>query len=146
MKKVLYSLLICTSATLFAQKNPNVKFAVLNDIVGTTALFDGQKEVVQLKQNYKTTASLPQNLKKFSFLAEKGLSEFKLKNNAGILDNLSIASLNKSYKIPAETPVVIEGYEFSNPDTMIFGEILQNVEVKDNNGKKSLFVTTTAKK
>ncbi|MBW3524402.1 hypothetical protein [Chryseobacterium sp. NKUCC03_KSP] len=144
MKKVLYSLFIFASATLFAQKNTKVKFAVLEGMVGTTTLFDSQKDYMQSKQAYKA-ASLPQKLKKFSFIADQGLTEFKLKNNAGILDNMSLAQFNEQYDLPKDTPVIIEGYEFKDTSTRIFAEIAQQIEVKDHNGVKSLFITTTAK-
>lgn len=144
MKKVLYSLFIFASATLFAQKNTKVKFAVLGDMVGTTALFESQKEYVQSKQAYKA-ANLPQKLKKFSFIADQGLTEVKFKNNVGPLDNVSLAQYNEQNNLPKNTPVIIEGYEFKDTSMRIYAEIAQQVEVKDYNGVKSVFITTTAK-
>lgn len=144
MKKVLYSLFIFTSATLFAQKNTKVKFAVLEDMVGTTTLFENQKQYIKSTQAYKS-ANLPQKLKKFSFIADQGLTEVKLKNDAGILDNISLAQLNEQNNLPKNTPVIIEGYEFKDTAMRIFAEIAQEVDVKDYNGVKSLFITTTRK-
>ena len=144
MKKILYSLFIFASATLFAQKNTKVKFAVAGDMVGTTTLFENQKEYVQSKQAYKA-ANLPQKLKKFSFIADQGLTEVKFKNNVGPLDNVSLAQYNEQHNIPKDTPVIIEGYEFKDTNMRIYAEIAQQVEVKDYNGVKSVFITTTAK-
>ncbi|WP_265429278.1 hypothetical protein [Chryseobacterium sp. YIM B08800] len=144
MKKVLYSLFIFASATLFAQKNTKVKFAVLEDMVGTTTLFENQKQYIKSTQAYKS-ANLPQKLKKFSFIADQGLTEVKLKNDAGILDNISLAQLNEQNNLPKNTPVIIEGYEFKDTAMRIFAEIAQVVDVKDYNGVKSLFITTTRK-
>ncbi|WP_435523586.1 hypothetical protein [Chryseobacterium indoltheticum] len=144
MKKVLYSLFIFASATLFAQKNTKVKFAVLEDMVGTTTLFENQKQYIKSTQAYKS-ANLPQKLKKFSFIADQGLTEVKLKNDAGILDNISLAQLNEQNNLPKNTPVIIEGYEFKDTAMRIFAEIAQEVDVKDYNGVKSLFITTTRK-
>jgi hypothetical protein len=146
MKKLLYSFLILSSATLFAQKNPATKFAVANDVVGTVDMFNGKKDIIQSMNVYKTTANLPQNLKKFSYLADQGIVEFKLKKGYENLDRITLAQLNEQQNIAKDTPVLIDGYEFSNTDTSVFGDILANVEVKDNNGKKSLFITTTQKK
>lgn len=144
MKKILYSLFIFASATLFAQKNTKIKFAVAGDMVGTTTLFENQKAYVQGTQAYKA-ANLPQKLKKFSFIADQGLTEVKLKNNVGPLDNASLAQYNEQHNLPKETPVIIEGYEFKDTAMRIYAEIAQQVEVKDYNGVKSVFITTTAK-
>ncbi|OCK50324.1 hypothetical protein BA768_20240 [Chryseobacterium sp. CBo1] len=145
MKKILYSLFIFASATLFAQKNPNVKFAVSGDMIGTVAMFESQKDFVQSTQVYKTAASLPQKLKKFSFLADQGLTEVKFKNNVSPFDNISLASFNQQSNLPKDTPVFIEGYEFKDTNMRVFSEIAQNLEVKDYNGVKTLFITSTRK-
>ena len=144
MKKVLYSLFIFASATLFAQKNTKIKFAILEDMVGTTTLFENQKEYVKSTQAYKS-ANLPQKFKKFSFIADQGLTEVKFKNNVGLLDNISLAQLNEQNNLPKDTPVIIEGYEFKDTAMRIYAEIAQQVDIKDYNGVKSLFITTTAK-
>jgi len=144
MKKILYSLFIFASATLFAQKNTKVKFAVLEDMVGTTTLFERQKEYVKSTQAYKI-ANLPQKLKKFSFIAEQGLTEVKYKNNVGLPDNVSLAQINEQNNLPKDTPAIIEGYEFKDTNMRIYAEIAQQVEVREYNGVKSLFITTTAK-
>ena len=135
---------IFASATLFAQKNTKVKFAVLEDMVGTTTLFERQKEYVKSTQTYKI-ANLPQKFKKFSFIAEQGLTEVKYKNNVGLPDNVSLAQLNEQNNLPKDTPAIIEGYEFKDTNMRIYAEIAQQVEVREYNGVKSLFITTTAK-
>jgi hypothetical protein len=145
MKKFLYSFLIFSSVCLFGQKNPATKFAVANDIVGTVDMFNTKKDFVQSMNVYKTLANLPQNLKKYSYIAENGLIEVKIKKGYESLDRLTLADLNTQNNLPKETPVLIEGYEFTNTDTRVFGDILAKVEVKDYNGKKSLFITTTNK-
>ncbi|MBT2623366.1 MULTISPECIES: hypothetical protein [Chryseobacterium] len=145
MKKILYSFLLFSSACLFGQKNPATKFAVANDIVGTVDMFNTKKDFVQSMNLYKTPANLPQNLKKFGYIAENGLAEVKIKKGYENLDRLTLGELNTLNNLPKETPVMIEGYEFTNMDTRVFGDILAKVEVKDYNGKKSLFVTTTKK-
>jgi hypothetical protein len=145
MKKLLYSFLLLSSATLFAQKNTATRFAVANDIVGTVDMFNNKKDIVQSMNVYKTPANLPQNLKKYSNIADNGIVEFKLKKGYENLDRISLAQLNQQYGISKDSPVLIDGYEFTNADTKIFGDILANTEVKDNNGKKTLFITTKAK-
>lgn len=143
MKKILYSFLLFSSACLFAQKNPAAKFAVANDIVGTVDMFKDKKDFIQSMHVYKTPATLPQNLKKFSYLAENGFVEIKIKKGYENLDRLTVAQLNEQNNLPKETPVIIEGYEFNNPDTSIYADILAKTEVKDYNGKKALFIKTT---
>ncbi|ASK32617.1 hypothetical protein CEY12_22140 [Chryseobacterium sp. T16E-39] len=145
MKKILYSFLLLSSAFLFGQKNPAAKFAVANDIVGTVNMFKDKPDFIQSMHVYKTPATLPQNLKKFSYIAENGITEFKIKKGYENLDRITLAQLNTQNDLPKETPVIIEGYEFTNTDTPIYADILAKTEVKDYNGKKSLFITTTQK-
>ena len=140
MKKILYSFLLLSSVTLFAQKSP-VKFAVANDIIGTVDMFSARKNIIQSSKVYNT-ASLPQSLKKYSAIAVNGITEYKIKPGYG-LDRISLASLNEQNNLPKETPVFIEGYEFTNTDTLIYGDILAASEVKDYNGKKTLFISTS---
>lgn len=143
MKKILYSFLLFSSVCLFAQKNPAIKFAVANDIVGTVDMFNNKKDFIQSVHVYKTPATLPQNLKKFSYIAENGFVEVKIKKGYENLDRLTLAQLNIQNNLPKETPVIIEGYEFTNPETIIYADILAKTEIKDYKGKKSLFITTT---
>lgn len=143
MKKILYSFLIVSSAALSAQKNPSVKFAVANDIVGTVGMFNARKAIVQSSNTYKSAAGLPQGLKKYGFIAEKGLTEFKIKSGYEGLDRISLAQLNEQYGLPENTPVIIEGYEFPDTDMKIYGDMMGNVEVKDYNGKKTVFMTSS---
>jgi len=144
MKKILYSFLILSSVALSAQKNPSVKFAVANDIVGTAGMFNAKKTIVQSSNVYKSSASLPQGLKKYSFIADNGLTEVKIKNGFEGLDRVSLAELNSQYGVPENTPVFIEGYEFADSSTKIYGDMMGNVEVKDYNGKKTVFLSTSA--
>ncbi len=144
MKKILYSLLVFASVTLFAQKSPNVKFAICNDAVGTVNLFNARKAMVQTATPYKA-AALPSNLKKFSYLAQNGLTEVKYKKDVSTLDWFTLANLNSQYQLPETSPVIIEGYEFNDSNTKIYSEIIDKAEVKDYNGKKALFVTTIQK-
>ncbi|MCA6065769.1 hypothetical protein JI747_001180 [Chryseobacterium sp. RG1] len=144
MKKILYSLLVFASATLFAQKNQNVKFAICNDAVGTVNLFNARKAMVQSTTPYKA-ATLPTTLKKYSYLAQNGLTEVKYKQNVGTLDWLPLSIFNTQYQLPENNPVIIEGYEFSDSSTKIYSEIIDKAEVKEYNGKKTLFITTIQK-
>lgn len=145
MKKVLYSLLIFASATLFAQKNPTVKFAICNDAVGTVEMFEAKKQFVQSVNIFKTKANLPQNLKKFDYLAENGLAEVKFKKDFGTLDFMSLGNFNVQNGLPKDTPVFIEGYEFKNTDTNIFADMIADTKVETVDGKKSLVITTIKK-
>lgn len=146
MKKLLYSFLLLSSATLFAQKNPQARFAVANDIVGTVDMFTAHhKNSIQSTRTYKTAAELPQNLKKFGSIADNGLVEYKLKNGIGALDRLALSEVNIQFGLPKETPVLIDGYEFTNTDTLVYGDILYNMQPVDHNGKKAVSITTIMK-
>lgn len=145
MKKLLYSLFLFASVSIFAQKDPSTKFAVANGNIGTVAMFDARKEFVQSVNVYKTSAALPQDLKKFSFLAENGLAAVKFKKEYGTLDFISLSELNKQNGVASETPVLIDGYEFADTKTNIFADLMAKAEVKDYNGKKTLFITSMKK-
>ncbi|KAB1231108.1 MULTISPECIES: hypothetical protein [Chryseobacterium] len=144
MKKLLYSFLILSSATLFAQqKNPAVKFAVADNAIGTVELFNARKNVLQVSKVYNTPASLPQSLKKYSSVFTKGVTEYKFKNGENIFDRMPLSDINVQYNVAADTPVFIEGYEFTDTSTVIYPEIKKRAETKDHNGKKTLFIYTT---
>ncbi|KQR94910.1 hypothetical protein ASG01_03320 [Chryseobacterium sp. Leaf180] len=140
MKKILYTLLIFASATVFGQKSNTVKFAVANNAIGTVNMFEANKQFIQSMHVYKSAATLPQDLKKFSDISDRGLAEIKFKKDFGTLDFLSAGSLNEQYKLPKDQPVMVEGYEIPS-DTNIFAEMIKTAEVKDVNGKKMLFIS-----
>lgn len=143
MKKFLYSFLLLSSATLFAQKNTATKFAVANDIVGTVDMFTNYKKVIQGSQVYKTQAALPQNLKKFSSLAENnGLTEFKFNTKQYNIDSVGLFEMNVQHELPKENPVFIDGYELTDANIYIFGDLLAKMEVKNKDGKKYLYIST----
>lgn len=145
MKKVLYSFLLFASISIFAQKNPATKFAIANGNVGTVALFEANKQYVQSINMYKNSAALPQDLKKFSFLAENGLASVKFKKDYGTLDSISLSELNKQNGLAPETPAVIDGYEFNDTKITIFANLMENAQVKDYNGKKTIVITSPKK-
>lgn len=143
MKKLLYSFLLLSSATLFAQQNSAVKLAVADNAIGTVDMFNARKSIMQVSKVYSTPASLPQNLKKYSLVFTKGVTEYKFKNGQNSLDRISLADLNTQHNISGDHPVFIEGYEFTDTSTLVYGELLAKVEVKDHNGKKTLFISST---
>ncbi|WP_374459640.1 hypothetical protein [Chryseobacterium taeanense] len=143
MKKFLYSFLLLASATLFAQKNASTKFAVANDIVGTVDMFTANhKNAIQSTRTFKSAAELPQNLKKFGFIADNGLVEYKLKNGQANIDRIAVSVINAQFGFPKDNPVLIDGYEFTNADTLIFGDILNKMHPVDHNGKKMVSIST----
>lgn len=142
MKKLLYSLLIFASANFFAQKNTSTKFAVANDVVGTVDMFSTKANMLQGKGMLKTKAALPQNLKKFANLADNGLMEYKFIKGQEGLDRLTVAQINEMESLPADTPVFVDGYEFKDPQTKIYAEILNKKQLTDVNGKKALTFTS----
>ncbi|KQT18374.1 hypothetical protein ASG31_06520 [Chryseobacterium sp. Leaf404] len=145
MKKVLFSLLLFASVSVFAQKNSSTKFAIANGNVGTVAMFDANKQFVQSVNMYKNSAALPQELKKYSFLAENGLAAVKFKKDFGTLDFISLGDLNRQNGLAPETPVFVDGYEFPDTKINIFADLMVNAEVKDYNGRKTLYISSTKK-
>jgi hypothetical protein len=143
MKKLIYTFLLFASGMLSAQKSNIVKFAVYNDAIGTVKMFDNHKSNIEKVNFYKTKASLPSHLKKFEYLADNGLTEIKLKKNAGNPDSLSLELLNKQGNVPTTSPVFIDGYKIEGPDTRIYSEMIENIEVKEYNGQNALYISTT---
>lgn len=145
MKKLLYSFLLLSSATVFAQKNTHTKFAVADDVVGTVDMFTANhKNAVQSTRTYKSAAELPQNLKKFSSIADRGLVEYTLKTGTSI-DRLALSEVNVQFGLPEATPVLIDGYEFTDPTMRVYGDLLYNMQTIDHNGKKVVSIVTTKK-
>ncbi|MFC3161466.1 hypothetical protein SAMN05443633_101552 [Chryseobacterium arachidis] len=143
MKKLFYSFLLLSSVTLFAQKNTATRFAVANDIVGTVDMFtSNHKGSIQSTQTYKTAASLPQNLKKFNYIADNGLVEYKLKKGHDNIDRVAVFEVLAQFGLPEGSSVLIDGYEFTDPKTLLFGDILNHMKTIDYNGKKAVSITT----
>ncbi|MDW9378798.1 hypothetical protein [Chryseobacterium sp. JV558] len=147
MKKLLYIFFfITTSAILWGQKNSSVQFAVYNDAVGTASMFDLYKSSIEKVNVFKTKASLPAHLKKFDYLADKGLIEIKFKKNAGYPDSLSLEMLNEQSNLPNDRPVFIEGYQFNDTTTRVYVEMISNIELADFNGQKCIHISTIKNK
>lgn len=138
MKKLLYSFLILSSATLFAQK----KLAVANNMIGTEDLFKSVGSRAQVLKVYNSAASLPANLKKYSSVFTNGVTVYKFNKSIGF-DSMTLAELNQQIDIPADNSVFIDGNEFTDSSTKIFTLIMAKTEKKDNNGKPTLFIYTT---
>lgn len=142
MKKLLYIFLVFFSGMLIAQKNTHVKFAVYNNTIGTASMFDLYKDSIEKVHVFKTKASLPPHLKKFDYLADNGLIEIKLKKNAGYPDSLSLEMLNEQNNLPKDRPVFIEGYQFNDTTTLVYNEMIDNIELIDSNGQKNIHIST----
>ncbi|MDR4950938.1 hypothetical protein REB14_01930 [Chryseobacterium sp. ES2] len=142
MKKLLYIFLILFSAVLFAQKNSNVRFAVYNNVIGTSSMFDLYKSSIEKTTIFKTKAHLPSHLKKFDYLADKGLIEIKFKKNAGFPDSLSLEMLNEQNNLPKDRTVFIEGYPFNDTTTLVYNDMISNIELIDSNGQKNIHIST----
>lgn len=136
MKKLLYSFLILSSATLFAQK----KLAVADNMIGTEDLFKSKGSRMQVLKTYNSATSLPASLKKYSSVFTNGVTVYKFnKNNS--FDRLTLAQLNKQND--ANNSVFIDDKEFTDLSTLVFTEIIERKEIKDHNGKPALFIYTT---
>lgn len=146
MKKLLYSFFIISSALVSAQKTAGTKLVVADGVIGTVEMFTvNHKNAVQNSRTY-TPANLPGNLKKFSAIAGSGLTEYQLKNGSGTIDRLALYQLNEQFRLPKDTPVLINGTEVTDTSLLIYGDLLSSIKLADYKGKKSVFVDTTLKK
>ncbi|WP_160136910.1 hypothetical protein [Chryseobacterium sp. c4a] len=139
MKKLLYSFLILSSATLFAQK----KLAVANNTIGTEDLFKSKGSLMQVVRTYSNSASLPANLKKYSSVFTNGITEYKFTKGSGLLDVITLAVLNEQNGIPSNNPVFIDDHEFADSSTKIYSGMVAKTEIKNNNGKSAFYIYTT---
>ncbi|MGX5686829.1 hypothetical protein ACWKWW_19925 [Chryseobacterium cucumeris] len=142
MKKLLYIFLVFVSGVLLAQKNTDVKFAVYNNAIGTASMFNLYKDSIEKVNIFKTKASLPSHLKKFDYLADNGLIEIKFKKNAGFPDRLSLEMLNEQNNLPKDRTVFIEGYPFNDTTTLVYNDMISNIELIDSNGQKNIHIST----
>lgn len=142
MKKLLYIFLLFFSGVLLSQKNTYVKFAVYNNVIGTASMFDLYKDSIEKVTFFKTKASLPSHLKKFDYLADNGLIEIKFKKNAGFPDRLSLEILNIQNNLPKDRTVFIEGYPFNDTTTLVYNDMISNIELIDSNGQKNIHIST----
>lgn len=138
MKKLLYSFLILSSATLLAQK----KLAVADNMIGTEDLFKSRGSHMQVLKVYNSAASLPANLKKYSSVFTNGVTVYKFNTTNGF-DRMTLALINKQHDLPVDNPVFIDDKEFTNSSTTIFTDIIAKTEIKDYNGKPAYFIYTT---
>ncbi len=141
MKKLFYIFFVFISGVLFAQKNTSVKFAVYNNAIGTADMFDLYKNSIANTAVFKKSG-LPSHLKKFDYLADNGLIEIRFKKNAGYPDSLSLEMLNDQNNLPKDRPVFIEGYQFNDTTTLVYNEMISNIEVIDHNGEKNIHIST----
>ena len=142
MKKLLYIFLVFFSGVLFAQKNTHITFAVYNNTIGTATMFDLYKDSIEKITVFKPQTSLPTHLKKFDYLVDNGLIEIRFKKNAGYPDSLSLETLNEQNSLPKDRPVFIEGYQFNDTATLVYNEMISNIEVIDTNGQKNIHIST----
>lgn len=142
MKKLLYIFLVFLSGVLTAQKNTDVKFVVFNNAVGTASMFDLYKTSIEKVNIFKTKAHLPSHLKKFDYLADNGLIEITFKKNAGFPDRLPLEVLNEQNNLPKNRTVFIEGYPFNDTATLVYNDMISNIELKENNGQQYIHIST----
>lgn len=138
MKKLLYSFLILSSATLLAQK----KLAVADNMIGTEDLFKSRGHHMQVLKVYNSAASLPANLKQYNSVFTNGVKVYKF-NTLNGFDRMTLEEINKQNDLPANNPIFIDDKEFTNSSTAIYTEIIAKKEKKDNNGKSTLYLYTT---
>ena len=130
------------SVFAFAQKDLSTQFIISDNTIGTVDMFKEKASFIERKDVYKAGTDLPENLKKFSFLADNGISSIKIKPSYKSLDVATVGDINKWHKLPVETPILLDGFEVKGKDTKIFSEILSDFKVVDFNGQKTLSIKT----
>lgn len=130
------------SVFAFAQKDLSTQFIISDNTIGTVDMFKEKASFIEKQDVYKAGTALPENLKKFSFLADNGLSSIKIKPSYKSLDVATVGDINKWHKLPAETSILLDGFEVKGKDTKIFSEILADFKVVDYNGQKTLSIKT----
>jgi hypothetical protein len=147
MKKFLYTALIFASVTVFGQKAGQSQFVLIDGIISSEKMIknDVPKSEIQTMNVYKTKAALPENLKNWANVSDNGLTELKLKKNATVYDRISLGELNEQVKLAKDNPVFVAGRKIENTDLKIFGNVLDNMEVKTIDGMQVLSITFPAK-
>lgn len=141
MKKLILSLALIASTFVFAQKSKTVRFAIFNDVIGTTKVIERSKEAIKSMKSYKAGETLPVDLKKYAFLADNGLTKVELQPGRIVGDLYPLQTFNKQYNLDPNTPVVIDGYTFDAGFT-IYSDIVSKAEVLEKDGRKYLSVET----
>lgn len=147
MKKFLYTALLFASVTVFGQKTGQSPFVLIDGIISSEKMIknDVPKSDIQTMNVYKTKAALPQNLKNWVEVSGKGLTELKLKKSANVYDRISLGELNEQFKLSKNNPVFVDGRKMENTDLLIFGNVLENMEVKTIDGMQVLSITFPTK-
>ena len=58
---------------------------------------------------------------------------------------MTLGNYNAQNGLPKDASVFIEGYEFKDPETKIFADMIADTKVQTVDGKKALVITTIKK-
>ncbi|TXF79166.1 hypothetical protein [Chryseobacterium sp.] len=147
MKRFLYTALLFASVTVFGQKTGQSPFVLIDGIISSEKMIksDVPKGEIQTMNVYKTKSAIPENLKSWASVSDNGLTELKLKKNASVYDRISLGEVNEQFKLPKNNPVYVDGRKIENTDLKIYGNVLDNMEVKTIDGMQVLSITFPAK-
>lgn len=144
MKKILFTFLLTASTLIFAQSNSQKALYVIDGMIASEHMMSDEKSNVIKKEVYKTAENLPNDLKSFENNAQNGVISVTVKEN--YYDRLPLAELNRQYKLDKDNPIYFDNYIFTNTDTMIIGNAIGQVEIKEINGRKSVVINSVPKK
>ena len=141
MKKIIFSIALFTAAFMYSQKNPNVRFAVIDGAIGTESLVKEFKNNIKSTKKFNKGAALSTSMQKFNIIADNGLVEATFKPEMGLpVDLYPVKTMNEQNNLPADNPIILDGYEIPANMT-IYSNIIETFEIKDYNGKKTVFIT-----
>ena len=141
MKKLLFSILISASATVFAQNSS--KLVVADGMLAGSTFLKTNAKNIKSQKTYIAKAALPNDLKAFSGSSDNGLISIVLKDN--YYDKITLSALNVQNELSAESPVLFDGILVKNTDIIILGDVINKTEVKIVDGKKILSISSAPK-
>ncbi|MFC6267874.1 hypothetical protein [Frigoriflavimonas asaccharolytica] len=141
MKKVLFSLFIAASFTLSAQKATAVVTA--NGILASSTFMKANAKNVKSQKTFVDNAKLPQELSNISDFSKKSVITIVLKDD--YYDKISLADMNLQNNLDANNPVMYDGMKITNTSVIIYGDVMQDIQVKTIDGKKVLNISSTPK-
>ena len=141
MKKILFSLLISASATLFAQQNTTL--VVADGMLASAYFLKTNAKNIKTQKTYAKNIALPQSLSNFSDTAKSSLISVNLKDN--YYDKISLADMNLQFNLEPTSPVLYDGFLFKNTEILILGDVLKKADLKMFEGKEILRIYSDPK-
>lgn len=138
MKKIIFSLLLCASYSVYSQT-----LVVADGILAGTQFLKSEAKNFKAKKTYAANAVLPTNLNDFSEIKKSSLISINLKEN--YYDRISLGELNLQHKLDAKNPVLFDGFLIKDTEINILGDVIRKTEIKIVDGNKTLIISSDPK-